>query len=116
VVDADACHDALQRLADSLNDVHPELRAKHVPRRTVSCTISDLEVIFVGRVDEHGVHDLDRSASVAPPADVKIALGSDTLLALAAGEDDIVHAWLKGRVQVSAPVRDILRLRSLLGL
>jgi hypothetical protein len=38
------------------------------------------------------------------------------LIALVNREDDFVSAWLHGRVQVSAPVRDMLRLRSVLGL
>ena len=115
MADVDACNKALQRLAGSLTDLDPALRARHVPNRTVSCTVSDLDVVFVGRVDEHGVHDLKRSRDGAA-ADVKVSVTSDDLVALADGREDMVHAWLKGKLQVSAPMRDILRLRSVLGL
>jgi hypothetical protein len=37
-------------------------------------------------------------------------------VALADGDDDFLQAWLRGRVQISAPVRDVLRLRALVGL
>jgi hypothetical protein len=49
-------------------------------------------------------------------ADVRITMTSDQLLALAAGDDDFLHAWLRGRVTVSASMRDLLRLRSLFGI
>lgn len=45
-----------------------------------------------------------------------MTVASDDLIALADGEDDFISAWLHGRIQVSAPMRDMLRLRSVLGL
>lgn len=113
------CRSALDRLADTLDTVDHETRTKHLPRRTVLCTVKDLEVAFTARVDETGVHDIAQVAPAdpePPQADVRVTVLSDDLIALANGDDDFISAWLHGRVQVAAPMRDMLRLRSLLGL
>jgi predicted lipid carrier protein YhbT len=114
------CRSALDRLAKTLDGVDPEQRAKHLPQRTVACRVKDLDVTFTARVDEAGVHDIVHVPRVdgkpAPEADVRLALDSDDLIALVDRQDDFVSAWLHGRVQVSAPMRDMLRLRSVLGL
>jgi len=110
------CRKALDGLAAALAEVEPELRARHVPTRTVACRLSDLEVTFVGRLDEHGVHEVDESPHAEPDVDVRLTMDSDELVALAEGSDDFLHAWLRGRLQVSASMRDMLRLRSLFGL
>lgn len=109
------CRKALDGLAAALAAVEPELRARHVPTRTVACRLADLDVIFVGRLDEDGVHDVEE-ADAEPEVDVRLTMDSDELVALADGSDDFLHAWLRGRVQVSASMRDLLRLRSLFGL
>lgn len=110
------CRKALDGLASALAEVDPELRARHVPTRTVACCLADLAVTFVGRLDEHGVHEVEESAEPEPEVDVRLTMDSDELVALADGSDDFLHAWLRGRVQVSASMRDLLRLRSLFGL
>jgi hypothetical protein len=107
------CRVALDDLIAALASVDPILRAKHVPERTVACAIDDLDVTFVGQLDEHGVHDLTEEAENDVEADVRLTMSSDQLVALAEQEDDFLHAWLRGRVQVSASMRDLLRLRSL---
>jgi predicted lipid carrier protein YhbT len=113
------CEGALRRLASWLAEVDPELRSRHVPSRRVACRIKDLEVVYVARLDEDGVHGLAPASPVDEiPADteVKVTVTSDELLALANGEDDLMQAWLRGRIQISAPMRDMLRLRALVGL
>ena len=110
------CRKALDELAVTLAAVDAELRARHVPSRLVACRVTDLDVTFLGRLDEHGLHDVAEANGKQPEADVRLSLDSDELLALAGGHDDFLHAWLRGRVQVSASMRDLLRLRSLLGL
>ena len=110
------CREAVDGLVASLAAVEPELRAKHVPRRTLACRINDLDLIFVGRLDEHGCHDVVENPDGDVNVDVRLTLDSDELVALAAGSDDFLHAWLRGRVQVSASMRDLLRLRTLFGL
>jgi predicted lipid carrier protein YhbT len=113
---AEECRTAVHELVASLAGVDPVLRAKHVPRRRVACTVSDLDVTFCGRLDEHGLHDVVESADHDVECDVRLTLSSDELVALAAGDDDFLHAWLRGRVTVSASMRDLLRLRSLFGI
>jgi predicted lipid carrier protein YhbT len=113
------CEAALRRLAALLADVEPELRARHLPTRRVACRIKDLDVVYVARLDEDGVHGLAPASPVdeiPPDTEVKVTVTSDDLLALANGEDDLMQAWLRGRIQISAPMRDMLRLRALVGL
>jgi hypothetical protein len=113
------CEKAMRRLAATLADVDPELRARHVPERRLACRIKDLDRVYVARLDEAGVHDLVAASPVDAIPDgieVKVTVLSDDLVALADGDDDFLQAWLRGRVQISAPVRDVLRLRSLVGL
>jgi hypothetical protein len=116
VASVEECRKALDGLVAALTDVDAELRARHVPERTVACRVTDLEMWFVGRLDEHGVHDVEETDGAEPDVDVRLTLDSDELCALADGTDDFLPAWLRGRVQVSASMRDLLRLRSLFGL
>jgi hypothetical protein len=109
------CRVALDELTAKLAAVEPELRARHVPDRSVTCYLSDLDVVFACRLDEHGVHDL-AEGEPPEPADLRLAMTSDVLLGLASGAEDFLSAWLRGRVHVSASMRDLLRLRSLFGL
>lgn len=116
---AKQCRSALDQLARTLDEVDPELRTKHLPQRTVTCRVKDLDVLFTARLDEDGVHDIAQvpaDGDAPPQADVRVSVASDDLIALVNREDDFMNAWLHGRVQVSAPVRDMLRLRSVLGL
>ena len=110
------CRKALDGLAAALAEVEPELRARHVPARTVACRVTDLEVTFVGRLDEDGVNYVGEANDAEPEVDVRLTMDSDELVALADGSDDFLHAWLRGRVGMSASMRDLLRLRSLFGL
>src|SRR3954447_9589240 len=100
------CRKAVQGLSAALSHVDPELRARHIPARVIACRVTDLDVTFLARIDEHGLHELDGSADGTEP-DVRLSMTSDELVALADGEDDFVHAWLRGRVQVSASMRDL---------
>lgn len=112
----DDCRDALDRLSGLFDGVDPSVRARHVPTRTVACRVSDLKLSFVGTLDEHGVHDVVETDDKNPTADVRVTTTSDQLVALAHGEDDFLNAWLRGRVQISASMRDLLRLRTLFGM
>lgn len=115
---AKQCRAALDRLVDTVDGVDPSARAKHIPQRTVLCQVRDLDVVFTARLDPDGVHDLTqvKVGTDIPDTDVRLALDSDDLIALADGKEDFVSAWLRGRVHVSASMRDMLRLRSLFGL
>jgi predicted lipid carrier protein YhbT len=112
------CRAALDGLVTAIDAVDPAVRAKHIPDRTVLCRVRDLDVIFCARLDADGVHDLTQLESGVPEpgTDVKLSLGSDDLVALADRSEDFLTVWLRGRVHVSASMRDMLRLRSLFGL
>jgi predicted lipid carrier protein YhbT len=116
VATVEECRKAVERLAAQLAAVDPDLRARHVPHRSAACRLTDLDVTFFGELDEHGLHDVTDTPDEEPDVDVRLTMDSDELVALADGADDFLHAWLRGRVQVSASMRDLLRLRSLFGL
>jgi hypothetical protein len=116
VATVEACRAALLRLAGELDRLDPQVRAAHFPRRQVICRISDLGVAFTARLDPDGLHDLVLldPAPERTHADVRATVASDQLVALADGTDSFASAWLHRRIQISAPVRDLLRLRPLL--
>jgi hypothetical protein len=117
VASVDACRDALLHLGETLAAVDPELRERHVPRRTLGCCLTDLDTAFTGRIDPDGLHEVEQAdVTAVAGCDVRASCTSEELLALSAGEDTIVNAWLHGRLHISASVRDVLRLRSLIGL
>ena len=116
MVSVDVCRTALDDLAKMLASVDPELRARHVPKRVVLCRLSDLDHAFIANMGPDGLHDLRDYTESDPTPDVRVTMTSDELLALAHGDEDFLHGWLRGRIQVSASMRDLLRLRSLFGL
>ncbi|MFD9945568.1 SCP2 sterol-binding domain-containing protein [Nonomuraea sp. NPDC059023] len=109
------CRAALAKLVANFDEISDEDRAKHVVERTVSCRVSDLDVVFYGRLSHDG---LDPFTEVPPAdgkeADVKLTITSDDLIALVEGELDLARALLGGRVKVDASFGDLLRLRKLL--
>ncbi len=107
------CRDAVQGLVDRLAEVDPELRAKYVVERTVSCVVRDLDVTFTARLTDEGITDM-RTTEDGASAQVRLATSSDDLLALADGRLSIPAAWATGRLKVDASVLDLLKLRSLL--
>jgi hypothetical protein len=113
------CRDALDRLCATLNALDPDVRSRHVPTRTLVCRVSDLDIAYTARLDAEGVHDLTLvklSDDREPDGDVRLSLTSDDLVALANGDDEFLGAWLRGRVHISASMRDMLRLRMIAGL
>lgn len=106
------CQRALHDLGSRLDGVDADLRRRHIPARTLACTLTDLDATFVGRLDEHGIHDI--APGRAEDAQVRLACTSDDLIALVEGGLNLGNAWARGRLRVEASVRDLLRLRSLL--
>ena len=84
--------------------------------RSLSCRLTDLDQIVVGRLSSGAVHDM-RVLPHGPDAgraDIRLTMSSDDLLALTAGDLSFGPAWATGRVKLEAGLRDILRLRKLL--
>lgn len=105
------CRSALARLSSALRGMEPDARDLHVLDRTVSCRVPDLDVVFTGRLDGEGLHDI--STEPAPRAQIRLTIPSDDLVELADGELNFASAWARGRLKVDASFGDLLRLRKL---
>ena len=106
------CRAALEQLAARLSGVDEEDRRKVVLDRSVSCTLTDLGTTFTGELRDG--HIVDVTTDPAPKAQIRLAMGSDDLIALTDGELDFAKSWLSGRVKIDASMMDLLKLRSLL--
>ncbi len=84
--------------------------------RSLSCRLTDLDQVVVGRLSTGAFHDLQVLADgpEVPRADIRLTMTSDDLLALTAGDLSFASAWAAGRVKLEAGLRDMLRLRKLL--
>ena len=109
------CEKAFRTVADLLARLDPEVRRKNVLDRTVSCRVSDLSVVWSGRVCEDGLVNL---GPVGPEDDrraqVRLTVGSDDLVALVEGRLSVSVAVATGRLRVQAGPLDLLRLGSFL--
>src|SRR3712207_1036522 len=79
--------------------------------RSLSCRLTDLEQVLLGRLTSGAVRDLHAvpdGASV-PKADIRLAMTSEDLLALTRGDLPFARAWSSGRLTLHAGIRDILR-------
>jgi len=112
---ADECRAALTKLVSHFAEIGETDRAKHVVERTLSCRVTDLDLMFYGRLHHDG---LDPFTEVAPAdgrsAQVKISINGDDLVTMANGDLDLGRALLSGRVKIDASFGDLLRLRRLL--
>jgi len=108
-----AVEQAVGGLVDRLAEVDPQVRARFLIARTVSCRVPDLDVMFVGNLDDDGLRDL-RKEDPADRAQVRLTVSSDDLLALAEGRLAVPSAFATGRLKVVASPLDLLKLRSLL--
>jgi hypothetical protein len=84
--------------------------------RSLSCRLTDLDQVVMGRLSSGAVHDLEVLADgpEVPRADIRLTMTSDDLVALTGGELSFASAWASGRVKLEAGLRDMLRLRKLL--
>ena len=84
--------------------------------RSLSCRLTDLGQVLVGRLSSGAVRDLRAVPDdpSLPKADIRLTMTSDDLLALTRGEVSFAKAWSSGRLKLDAGIRDLLRLRSLI--
>ena len=84
--------------------------------RSVSCRLTDLDQVLLGRLTAGAVRDLHAvpDGPSVPKADIRLTMASDDLLALTRGELSFAKAWSSGRLRLDAGFRDLLRLRSLI--
>jgi putative sterol carrier protein len=104
------CEQALHGLAERMAKADGSSESRGFDR-TLTCTLRDLDVVFAGRLTDGQLIDIRRASS--PDAQIRLAMTSDDLLALVAGDLNMGTAWATGRVKVDAGVRDLLRLRSI---
>lgn len=115
MADPDEVDSALRELAGRLADVAPELRARHVVERTVSCRVPDLGLVWSGQLHADGLTNIRTEPDGrAARAQVRLVASSDDVLALAAGRLPVASAWISGRLRIEASLLDLLKLRTLL--
>ncbi len=105
------CREALRDLAARFG-ANPDGSARVNLDRSLACHIRDLDVYFHGRLwggSIEGIADGDD-----PKAQMRLALSSDDLVSLVAGELHFAGAWASGRISVKASFGDLLKLRKLL--
>jgi hypothetical protein len=84
--------------------------------RSLSCRLTDLDQVVLGRLGSGAVRDLQvvPDGPAVPRADIRFTMTSDDLVALTDGQLQFGKAWASGRVKLEAGLRDLLRLRKLL--
>jgi hypothetical protein len=105
------CEKAMHELAARLAGADADHRRKADLDRTLSCTLRDLKVTFVGHLHDGQLDDIRQVESAA--AQVRLTLSSDDLLKLVAGDLDVGRAMVSGRLRIYAGVVDLLKLRSI---
>ena len=108
----DQCMKALQGI---LGDLASNPAAEGLDR-SLSCRLTDLEQVVLGRLGSGTVRDLHAvpDGPTVPKADIRLTMTSDDLVALTDGKLHFGQAWATGRVKLEAGLRDLLRLRKLL--
>jgi hypothetical protein len=113
VATLEECRVAVEELARRLAGLEHRAR-RHARDRTVSCWLPDLDVTFHGRLHDGHLVDITTSPNRDQvPADLRLRLSSDDLIALVDGSLSVTEAWATGRLKIDASLRDLLRLRSM---
>ena len=107
------CQAPLSELAERRAAVDPKHKEKKIPDRTLSLHRMDHDVLFAGRLHQGELVDLRLASPHEPPANIRLSMTSDDLIALTERRLNFAHAWATGRVRLDASLRDLLRLRKL---
>jgi SCP-2 sterol transfer family len=112
VATMEQCLTALKRV---LGDLAANPAAEGLDR-SVSCRLTDLDEVVVGRLAGGAVRDLHvlPHGPEVPKADIRLTMKSDDLVALTDGQLAFAPAWATGRVKLEAGLRDLLRLRKII--
>lgn len=110
------CQTAIADLLVRLSEVDPQVRRKYAVERSVSCRVTDLDVVFRARFAEDGaVSDVTTLPDGdSESAQVGLTVSSDDLIALVEGRLGVPAAWATGRLRIDASLLDLLKLRALL--
>jgi hypothetical protein len=112
VATTDQCMTALKGILGDLA-AHPAAAGLD---RSLSCRLTDLDQVVLGRLGSGAVRDLHvvPDGPTVPKADIRLTMSSDDLVALTDGRLNFGSAWAAGRVKLEAGLRDLLRLRKIL--
>ena len=104
-----------QALEGILGDLASSPAAKGMDR-TLSCRLTDLGQIVRGRLADSEIKDVEvlPADSDAEPANIRLTMSSDDLLAMTDGDLEFAKAWASGRVKLEASLKDMFKLRSML--
>ena len=104
-----------QALEGILGDLASSPAAKGM-NRTLSCRLTDPGQIVRGRLAESRIQDVQVLADDAPvePANIRLTMSSDDLIAMTDGDLEFAKAWASGRVKLEASLKDMFKLRSML--
>jgi hypothetical protein len=109
------CRRALDLLSHNLADASGDVRSAAELDRSLSCHLTDLGSTFVGRLADGRITDVTTvSGPPAVPAQIRLAMSGDDLVALVEGRLNFAKAWGTGRVKLHAGLRDLMRLRALM--
>lgn len=103
---------AMHELAGRIGGMDSDAKRRTLLDRSVTCRLTDLDVTFAGQLRDGGLHDIRKVDE--SNGQIRLAMTSDDLVALVAGELNFGRAWATGRVKVGASVFDLMKLRSLL--
>jgi hypothetical protein len=107
--------ECLKALKGILGDIAAHPAAAGLDR-SLSCRLTDLEEVVLGRLNSGSVRDLQvvPEGPDVPKADIRLTMASDDLVALTEGRLHFGQAWATGRLKLEAGLRDLLRLRKIL--
>ncbi|WP_028805219.1 SCP2 sterol-binding domain-containing protein [Streptomyces sp. 142MFCol3.1] len=109
------CRTALDKLSDNLAGAQGDVRSAAALNRSLSCRITDLDITFVGRLEDGRIEVLDTlPGTPRERAQIRLTMSGDDLVSMVNGELNFAKAWGSGRVRLEAGLRDLFRLRSLL--
>ena len=106
--------ECLTALKGVLGDIAANPAAEGLDR-SVSCRLTDLDEVVVGRLAGGALRDLHvlPHGPAVPKADIRLTMASDDLVSLTDGRLAFGPAWMAGRIKLEAGLRDLLRLRKL---
>ena len=104
------CEQAFATLAERLAKADAEVRRRNSFDRTITCRLTDLDVVFAGRLHDGLLTDIHQVDDTS--AQVKLAMSSDDLIKLVDNRLNLANAWTSGRVKIDARVFDLIKLRS----
>lgn len=108
----DECRSAIETLLGRLGEVDPDLRKSKLPDRTIGVQLLDLDLTFIGDLENGEIVNVHVDQSGVRPQ-IRIVCNSDDLIKMTDGDLSFAHAWATGRVRLDASLRDLIRLRNL---